>query len=33
MAKIARLKGNPPAIAARRYINLVPEEMGSDVAF
>jgi integrase len=33
LLKIAKLMGNLPAIAARHYINLVPEEMADDVAF
>jgi integrase len=33
LLKIAKLMGNSPAIAARHYINLVPEEMADDVAF
>lgn len=33
LLKIAKLMGNSPAIAARHYINLVPEEMASDVEF
>ena len=33
LLKIAKLMGNSPEIAARHYINLVPEEMAEDVAF
>lgn len=33
LLKIAKLMGNSPAIASKHYINLVPEEMGSDVEF
>lgn len=33
LLKIAKLMGNSPTIAARHYINLVPEEMGDEVAF
>jgi len=33
LLKIAKLMGNSPAIAAKHYINLVPEEMADDVAF
>ena len=33
LLKIAKLMGNSPTIAARHYINLVPEEMAEDVAF
>ncbi|MGE3175256.1 MAG: tyrosine-type recombinase/integrase [Planctomycetota bacterium] len=33
LLKIARLMGNSPAIASKHYINLVPEEMASDVEF
>lgn len=33
LLKIAKLMGNSPAIASKHYINLVPEEMGDDVAF
>ncbi len=33
LLKIARLMGNSPFIASKHYINLMPEEMGDDVAF
>jgi integrase len=33
LLKIAKLMGNSPAIASKHYINLVPEEMASDVEF
>ena len=33
LLKIAKLMGNSPAIAAKHYINLVPEDMTDDVAF
>jgi len=33
LLKIAKLMGNSPTIAARHYINLVPEEMANEVAF
>jgi len=33
LLKIARLMGNSPFMASKHYINLMPEEMGDDVAF
>ena len=33
LLKISKLMGNSPMIASRHYINLVPEDMASDVEF